>query len=339
MMRRSRRRNKQRKIIIISICSILLIMTVGYAAMQTNLSISVKGNVVKNATAGSDLVEEVGTVTSGDGLYVDGYEENVYTYRGANPNNYVTFNNELWRIISINIEDNTIKIMRNNNLGMIAFDSAGLRDGSSNGAGGTYCANSSFGCNAWAISNNFDNGTYTGTVLKDAELNIYLNGEYLNGLLDSNKIVTHNYSVGAVTSGNSNLAEQITSENGTVWNGKVGMITSSEYIRANTNSVQCGTISLNNDNGLTCLTTNWMYSLVPSNGYLWTITPNTTNASLVLTVSKFWDSEGILGINHAYSTSGAERNAFSAYPVVTLSPEIQITDGIGSSSDPFQISL
>lgn len=93
---RSRRRNKQRKVIIISICSLLLIMTVGYAAMQTNLEIKAKGNVIKKATAGSDLVDKAGVVTSGDGLYADSYESNVYTYRGANPNNYVTFNGETW---------------------------------------------------------------------------------------------------------------------------------------------------------------------------------------------------------------------------------------------------
>ena len=44
---RHRNRNKQRKILVISICSILLFMTAGYAAMNTNLEINAKGNVVK----------------------------------------------------------------------------------------------------------------------------------------------------------------------------------------------------------------------------------------------------------------------------------------------------
>ena len=56
--------------------------------------------------------QEVTTVISGDGLYKDEYEEGKYTYKGANPNNYVTFNNEKagWRIISIN-DNKTIKII------------------------------------------------------------------------------------------------------------------------------------------------------------------------------------------------------------------------------------
>lgn len=62
-MRRSRyktrRRNKQRKIIIISVCDLLLIMTVGYVAMQTNLEIKAKGNIVSNPTGGEALLEMV----------------------------------------------------------------------------------------------------------------------------------------------------------------------------------------------------------------------------------------------------------------------------------------
>ena len=70
--------------------------------------------------------QEVTTVISGDGLYADEYEEGKYTYKGANPNNYVTFNNEKagWRIISIN-SDGTIKIMKNDIIGEnIAWDTS-----------------------------------------------------------------------------------------------------------------------------------------------------------------------------------------------------------------------
>ena len=47
--------------------------------------------------------KDVIVVDKGDGLYADEYEEGKYTYKGANPNNYVTFNNEKagWRIVSI----------------------------------------------------------------------------------------------------------------------------------------------------------------------------------------------------------------------------------------------
>ena len=44
-MRRSRKRKKQRKIIILSMICLLCMMTAGYAAFQTNLNISAKGNI------------------------------------------------------------------------------------------------------------------------------------------------------------------------------------------------------------------------------------------------------------------------------------------------------
>ena len=65
--------------------------------------------------AGGEILDKVSVVTSGDGLYIDEYGDGNYTYKGANPKNYVTFNNEKagWRILSINI-DGTIKILRTN---------------------------------------------------------------------------------------------------------------------------------------------------------------------------------------------------------------------------------
>ena len=50
-------------------------------------------------------------VTTGDGLYVDSTETGRYIYRGANPNNYITFNDEEWRIVSVET-DGTLKIVK-----------------------------------------------------------------------------------------------------------------------------------------------------------------------------------------------------------------------------------
>ena len=99
-------------------------------------------------SAGDSILDNTDIVTSGDGLYEDEYEEGKYTYKGANPNNYVTFNNEIagWRIISIN-SDGTIKIMRDASIGNRAWDSSS--------------------------SNNWN---------RPATLNTYLNGTYYNNL-------------------------------------------------------------------------------------------------------------------------------------------------------------
>ena len=93
------RRKKQRRLLIISSLSLLLFLCVGYAAFSTNLSLKAKGNIKCNPMTVDDLKELV--VTSGDGLYKSNYEDKVYYYAGANPNNYILFNDELLLVICL----------------------------------------------------------------------------------------------------------------------------------------------------------------------------------------------------------------------------------------------
>src|SRR5699024_1665621 len=90
-------------------------------------------------TPGDDTVnmggQNVEVVSSRDGLYEDQYENGRYIYRGQSPNNYVEFNNELWRIIAKET-DGTYKIIRDELLPeSMAFDSEGYRSYENN----TYC--------------------------------------------------------------------------------------------------------------------------------------------------------------------------------------------------------
>lgn len=62
-----------------------------------------------------DLVETRNlVVSSGDGLYED---SDSYVFKGTNPNNYLSFNNKLWRIISIDKETKFVKIMSTTSVG------------------------------------------------------------------------------------------------------------------------------------------------------------------------------------------------------------------------------
>ena len=159
-----------------------------------------------------------------------------------------------------------------------------------------------------------------------ATLNTYLNGEYLEGLSYNDKVVSHNFSIGEVTPDNNDLVAQIASENGTIWNGKVGLITASEYLRANTNTAQCETISLNNDNYSTCHSTNWMYGAVPSGGYMWTISPSASSSSDVFCVN----NDGVLSRNDAYTSYNG------VVPVLYLSSDITL-QGEGTSQTPYTL--
>ena len=287
------------------------------------------GTVVPSGPIAAEILKDK-VVTSGNGLYADEYEEGRYVYKGANPDNYITFNNETWRILSVE-NDGTLKIMKKDSIGNKKFDSQGLRDNSSNGTGGTYCAQCYYGCNAWAINDNFTNGSKSGTVLKDAELNTYLNSEtdknsYYNSLSDESKdlIATHNFSVGPfIYDSTTDLASQITSENGSVWNGKIGLMTVSEYIRANNNTSQCGSLSLNDKNKNTCKTTNY---IALTSEYLWTISLHSTYAGKVFDIG----NDGSVSFNDAYCSDGV-------LPVLYLSSNIYLK-GEGTQSEPYIIN-
>ena len=241
----------------------------------------------KEPTAGETIIEDAG-------LEKDPYECR-YFFTGANPNNYIIFNNETagWRIISVEC-DGTIKIMRINSIGKQAWDTSGL-----------------IGIHNWA---------------RPATLNTYLNGTYYNGLNSTakNQIVAKDWSIGAVTYDNINLATQINNENGTKWNGKVALVTLSEYIRSNSNKSSCGSFSLNNENDSSCRNTRWMNN----NNYWWTLSPCSDNSSDVIYVF----SNGLVSDHMAYTS-------YAVHPALYLSSEVKITGGDGSQSNPYEISL
>ena len=192
--------------------------------------------------------KDIETVTSGDGLYADEYEDGKYTYKGVNPNNYVTFNNETagWRIISIN-SDGTIKIMRNRSIGSIAWDSG---------------------------SNNWN---------RPASLNTYLNSTYYNSLTSEaqSQIVTATYYAGSVTEYNNDMQDQINDEKGTTSKVKVALPTLSEFIRACSNTT-CNTFSTYHSNSSVCSNSDWMFD--SSINYWWTLSPDSSDSRSVFYV-------------------------------------------------------
>ena len=232
-------------------------------------------NVCFPPTTGDGVLDNTDIVTSGDGLYEDEYEDGKYTYKGANPNNYVTFNNETagWRIISIN-SDGSIKIMRDEDINTsdsIAWDTSS--------------------------SNNWN---------RPATLNTYLNSTYYNSLTSTaqSQIVTATYYAGGVTYNNNDMQDQISDEKGTTSNVKVALPTVSEYIRAGSNT-SCKTFSTYNSNYGTCKNSDWMYY---SSSSWWTLSPNSSNSRYVFYVRY---NGSVLDNSSAHATSLAVRPAIT----------------------------
>ena len=240
--------------------------------------------------AGEQIIEDAG-------LKKDPYECR-YFFTGADPNNYITFNDEKakWRIISIEC-DGTIKIMRINDIDTdIAWDSTG----------GIY------GSNNWA---------------RPADLNTYLNNTYLNSLSSTaqNQIVAKDFGIGAVTWANNNLADQINNENGTKWNGKIALVTLSEYIRVNSNQNDCGTLEKLLYNYGSCRHDNWISKSFFNYISVWTLTPEADNDSAVYAVVQY----GNLSTYGGYGSHEVR-------PVLYLSSDVTLT-GSGTQSDPYVV--
>ena len=293
--RQKNKRNKQ--IIMVSTICLLIVMGVGYAAFQTNLSIIAKGNIKEKKAA--DMLRELCTTESGDGLYIDIYEDGKCTYKGVNPNNYITFNNETWRIISVE-NDKTIKIIKQSSIGSYKWDSSN--------------------------SNNWD---------RPSDIKTYLNGEYLATMTtNQDKIVSHTWNIGPVINENNNLIDQINGENKVQSQlAYIGLITVSEYLRANSNIEQCENFALNNTNHNICMTTNWIFN-EGNIDYMETITPVYNSSNLIYLV----DLNGpVSSMQSNIPLTGPTNMSQGIYPVLYLSSDITLS-GTGTQQDPYIIT-
>ena len=238
--------------------------------------------------------QPVELVESGDGLYEDTYESGRYVYKGANPNNYIEFDNgEVWRIIAKEA-DGTYKILKKDLLPEQAWDTSNS--------------------NNWA---------------RPATLNTYLNGEYYTNLDSSIKdnIVSHTWGIGEVES-NNDLSAQIVSEQGTTWSGNIGLISHSDYLRANSDMANCGTDKTNFENYETCRNTDWMYI---SGSYWWTISPGADYSYDV------WSVYVNVFVGGDLSTRSANISGNAPRPAAYLKSDITLS-GSGTLEDPYTIT-
>ena len=324
----------QKQILLVGLFVFVTLMTIGYAAFNTNITLHVKGNI---KTPPVDITDNV--VTSGDGLYADEYEEGRYVYRGSNPNNYIMFNNELWRIISKEA-DGTYKIIRNNVLANRAYDEANRRTTENN----SYCTNPQYGCGVYAaVSGTFSSpsGSQSGTVTEDSPIKIYLNEDYYTNNINSTakeQMTSHSFNIGAVEylgrGGDSadSIEKNIAGEKMYTWTGNVGLANVSDILRASTNPLcTSATTSYNGTNEC-----NSNYLLDKGSARLlayWTI-----NASS--SVPGGFTSNAWIGYADSLYANvdcrNASHRANAPRPVVFLKSDTTLS-GSGTESDPYII--
>ena len=275
----------------------------------------------------------------------DETSDNNLRFIGANPNNYVSFNNELWRIIGVmnNIDDGTgtlesrLKIIRNESIGNYSWDNKG-----------------EYGENDWttsALQQVLNSGAYYNRTSGNCPYG--QNGATTTcdfsttGLTSEAKSMISN----AVWNlGGSNTYDDVItsifyeSERGdivytgrlTTWTGQIGLMYPSDYGYATsggntTDRETCLSIDLyhwwssSGDSYPDCSMNDWLYDT----NYHWTLAHYSSDSFRVFGVY----SSGRVHIGYSHDIS------FSASPTVYLISNVKIIDGEGSRDNPFQLSL
>ena len=236
-----------------------------------------------------------------------------YRYRGASPKNYVTFNNETWRILGVfPTDDGTGKI--ENRIKLIR--------------------NESIGNKKWDWDTNQSSNWY-----RPSNLNTELNETYLNSLDSTSKSMIGNtkYYLGGFGS-NPDVKKDIMYtyerkisgsdyyyyyETTTNWTGKLALMYASDYGYAASDA--CVEI-LTSYNNTTCKNNNWLFN---SNAE-WLLPKITADDSSPVVF--YIDSSGFVDGNYIY-------NEYVVRPVLYLTSSVKITGGIGTSSSPYTLGL
>ena len=259
--------------------------------------------------------------------------ENGYRYEGKNPNNYIWFNNEYWRIIGVfdsashgQSGKNLVKIIR-----------ADVLDGL-----------------AWYKSNTND---WTTSILKSLLNGAYYNAQdgtnsgYCIGNADSATIISNcNYTKKGIQAGYRGMVANVTwylggassvrattetfygYERGTtVYSGRptsttgyIGLMYPSDYGYSALSSSCARTTKLGSYNTATRAGQSWLYG----KAYEWTLTPDSSASYYVF----------YLGYNGYLNYSRAD-NGYGSRPVLYLDASVYKIDGDGSLKNPYIVGM
>lgn len=265
-----------------------------------------------------------------------------YRYIGNVPNNYIKFNDELWRIIGVfTVEDKDgkkeqrVKIMRSDSLGTYSWDSSYsetdygknrwsdarlmrlLNPGYENqsiggslyynkGKGQCY-ANKNDGAKACDFTT-IGLSTTAKDMIKEAKW-------YVAGDRTNSRSTTVFYKMERGTT----VYSSVTHPREISWIGHVGLIYPSDYGY----TYSLGINPTCYDSMISCSNASALGWMVPNSSRSWTLTPYTDAAEQVFMV----DKEG-LSFNTAYWPH-------HVYPSLYLKPTVKINAGTGTDSDPF----
>ena len=286
----------------------------------------------------------------GEGLKIDNTSDANIRYYGSDPNNYVRFNNELWRIIGV--FGNNVKLVRSEKLGNLSWDSS------------ESSINSGWGVNEWSQS---DLKNYLNTMYYGGTSVTCYNGENNQtktcptGTIDETSkslIDYHTWNTGAIDVTDTTIVNQETfalntvpfynAERGNVtgkicssgnncndtvertteWTGYIGLPYATDYAYASGESIcETNMVKKDSNNVYICKNDNWMFK---PNTWYWTISPDASSGSSRSVWFVF--GNGCADVHNASL-------AHAVFPAIYLKSNILIESGNGSTSDPYVLKL
>ena len=277
-------------------------------------------------------------------------------YYGSDPNNYVSFNNELWRIIGV--FGNNVKLVRKDSLGELSWDSSELN------------VNFGSGVNQWGESTYEDGTTYEGSDLMQYLNKMYYGGTDVtcyggcenstktcptNTLDNTAKSLIDNYTwnTGAVnrddvynnTIKTLDTVELYKAERGSVngkmcsvgrycydtitrttsWTGYIGLPYVTDWAYASDEN-DCNTM-IDQSSTYKCKNNNWMHYGSTYNDSIWYLSPFASPDY----AGKVWK---VAGDGDVYGSSDASV-ASAFFPTIYLKSNVLIESGNGTSDNPY----
>ena len=275
----------------------------------------------------SDYVISLVGKSQGTGKVIN---ENGYRYEGKNPNNYIWFNNEYWRIIGVfdsathgQAGKSLVKIIRDKQIGYQTWDSAGTNNWSTSSLKSLlndYYYKATDGTNSGKCYG------YSNTVTSNC--NYTKNGiqSYYRNLIQSVTWHLGGYNSIAVTANNFYTYERGTTVNGsnpTTTTGYIGLMYPSDFGYSALESNCARTTLLSEYITAACAGASWL----SGRSFDLTLTQYTTNATQTISISR----EGKIAARDAIGNFGVS-------PVLYLNSSVYLVDGNGSLDNPYIIA-
>ncbi|MBR1413911.1 MAG: hypothetical protein IJ574_04515 [Bacilli bacterium] len=346
-------------------------------APATQMSKSYSGKITISAYNTTEPVQAVNAAqyitnlaATDDNILSDGTVDNNLRFVGATPNNYVSFNNELWQIIGVmnNVDGGTtsgddatrIKIMRSEPLA----EQMKWNDTSASGVSNNLLNNENTVVRLGELdttgSKSVQTATYAANNWEHSTLNNYLNTTYYNSLSNKNLIDTATWYLGdarwyELTASQAYTAERsstVYNDNPTSITSNIGLMYPSDYgysignssvavatgtgtststAESSSSRTACLAYKLSGYGSRICKYNSWILgSTTNTDYYEWFLSPDSYDG---------YDSDsaaGLYGYGLVY-TSNVDL-AYAVRPVLYLKSTTKIVGGQGTSSNPYQLS-